>query len=355
MIIINAFVIVLEEEYSNSGCSALVVVLAKAIKRAVYVMCLVVFIMYIFAVAGVLYFREQTTGDVEHWGDLGSALLTIFSLITPGLFIIINKSFVIALEEEYSNPGLFGEAEWIFLILYVLEFSMRVYVEPRSFWRSGFNIFSSALLLLSLVAEAMKRAVYVMCLVFFIMFIFAVAGVLYFGEQTTGDTEHWGDLGSALLTIFGLITLDSWVDLLRKVDGLGVAYSRLFPIIFILKGHFIFFNMFLGLVIMEVDASKLKKWSDTNVRTDEHFPQIIQQLRMSDSYRIVTKNKSSSLTFPQIYLIMLRHQAPPWIIPVQFNYIPVQFFHSTPVSSLPPSRDLVVVPFKNGAALEFRD
>ncbi|KAL7880591.1 hypothetical protein SRHO_G00028450 [Serrasalmus rhombeus] len=61
---------------------ALVVVLAKAIKRAVYVMCLVLFIMYIFAVAGVLYFGEQATGDTEHWGDLGSALLTVFGLIT---------------------------------------------------------------------------------------------------------------------------------------------------------------------------------------------------------------------------------------------------------------------------------
>ncbi|KAL7824299.1 hypothetical protein SRHO_G00345900 [Serrasalmus rhombeus] len=107
--------------------------------------------------------------------------------------------------------------------------------------------------LVVMLAKAMKRALYVMCLVFFIMFIFAVAGVLYFGEQATGVVEHWGDLAFALLTIFGLITLDSWVDLLRKVDSLGVAYSRLFPIIFILVGHFVFFNMFVGLVIMEAE------------------------------------------------------------------------------------------------------
>ncbi|XP_036417208.1 cation channel sperm-associated protein 3-like [Colossoma macropomum] len=103
-----------------------------------------------------------------------------------------------------------------------------------------------------MLAKAMKRAVYVMSLVFF-MFIFAVAGVLYFGEQASGDLEHWGDLGSALLTIFGLVTLDGWVDLLKKVDSSGVTYSRLFLIIFILIGHFIFFNMFVGLVIMEVE------------------------------------------------------------------------------------------------------
>ncbi|KAL7860744.1 hypothetical protein AOLI_G00170930 [Acnodon oligacanthus] len=301
------------------------------------------------------------------------------------MIVVIINAFIIALEEEYSYPGLFWVAEEVFLLLYVLEFVMKMYVDPRGFWRSAFNIFNSALLLLSLVAvftegaasffswqnfrpfralrvlkiisffpslqalavmlaKAMKRALYVMSLVFFIMFIFAVAGVLYFGEQATGDVEHWGDLSSALLTIFGLITLDSWVDLLRKVDGLGVAYSRLFPVIFILVGHFIFFNMFIGLVIMEVERmtkarekesldereaaqkrkkpkktmkrliggqiSKLKKWSDTNIKTDENFPRLIQQLRMSlsDSEYVITKDKSSSLTFLQMYLTTLRHQ-----------------------------------------------
>ncbi|KAL7824301.1 hypothetical protein SRHO_G00346430 [Serrasalmus rhombeus] len=371
------------------------------------------------------------------------------------LMIIISNAFIIALEEEYNNTGLFRVAEWVFLIFYALEFCVKVYVEPHGFWRSGSNVFSAALLLLFLVAvfaegatsffsmqnfrpiralrilkiisfsptlqalvvmlaKAMKRALYVMCLVFFIMFIFAVAGVLYFGEQATGDVGHWGNLWSALLTVFGLITLDSWVDLLKKVDSLGVAYSRLFPIIFILVGHFVFFNMLVGLVIMEVEpmmkaceealqeqeqeaaqkrrkqkrhfriisstsqfknstseealqeheqeaaqkrrkqkrtmkqltgsqrmmkdceealreqqaaqkrrkqkrtmkqligsqVSKLKKWSNTNVRADENFPQIIQQLRMSlsDSDYVVTKDKSSSLTFLQIYLTTLRHQ-----------------------------------------------
>ncbi|XP_036452898.1 cation channel sperm-associated protein 3-like [Colossoma macropomum] len=208
-----------------------------------------------------------------------------------------------------------------------------------------FRLFRAILqALVVMLAKAMKRAVYVMSLVFFIMFIFAVAGVLYFGEQASGDLEHWGDLGSALLTIFGLVTLDGWVDLLKKVDSSGVTYSRLFPVVFILIGHFIFFNMFVGLVIMEVErmtkareegslqereaarkrkkekktmkqligsqVSKLKKWSDTNVKTDKNFPQIIQQLRMSlsDSDHVVTKDRSSSLTFIQIYLTTLRHQ-----------------------------------------------
>ncbi|KAL7848754.1 hypothetical protein SRHO_G00203770 [Serrasalmus rhombeus] len=66
IIISNAFIIALEEEYNNTGLfRALVVMLAKAMKRALYMTCLVFFIMFIFAVAGVLYFGEQATGDVE--------------------------------------------------------------------------------------------------------------------------------------------------------------------------------------------------------------------------------------------------------------------------------------------------
>ncbi|KAL7876406.1 hypothetical protein AOLI_G00113690 [Acnodon oligacanthus] len=60
----------------------------------------------------------------------------------------------------------------------------------------------------------------------------------------------------------------------------------------------------------KTQISKLKKWSDTNIKTDENFPRIIEQLRMSlsDSEYIITKDKNSSLTFLQIYLTPLRHQ-----------------------------------------------
>ncbi|KAL6491147.1 hypothetical protein MHYP_G00014920 [Metynnis hypsauchen] len=277
------------------------------------------------------------------------------------LMIIIINAFVIALEEEYNNSGLFWVAEVVFLLFYVLEFCMKVYVEPRGFWRSGFNIFSSALLLLSLVAVFAEGATSFFSFQNFRPFrtlrvlktisfspslqaqVVMLAKVMKRAVQQ-GTLSTGGGLGSALLTIFGLITLDSWVDLLRKVDSLGVAYSQLFPIIFILVGHFIIFNMFVRLVIMEVErmtkareeeslqereaaqkrrkqkrtmkqligsqVSKLKKWSDTNIKTDENFPRIIQQLRMSlsDSDHVVTKDKSSSLTFLQIYLTTLRHQ-----------------------------------------------
>ncbi|KAL7886932.1 hypothetical protein AOLI_G00046530 [Acnodon oligacanthus] len=68
------------------------------------------------------------------------------------MIVVIISAFVIALEEEYSNAALFRVAEEVFLLLYVLEFVMKVYVDPRGFWRSAFNVFGSALLLLSLVA-----------------------------------------------------------------------------------------------------------------------------------------------------------------------------------------------------------
>ncbi|KAL6490933.1 hypothetical protein MHYP_G00012780 [Metynnis hypsauchen] len=78
--------------------------------------------------------------------------------------------------------------------------------------------------LVVMLTKAMKRAVHVMCLVFFIMLIFAVVGVLYFGEETTGDTEHWGYLGSTLLTIFGLVKR-CFVCLMKKAVHFKAQYT----------------------------------------------------------------------------------------------------------------------------------
>ncbi|KAL7848767.1 hypothetical protein SRHO_G00203900 [Serrasalmus rhombeus] len=155
------------------------------------------------------------------------------------LMIIISNAFIIALEEEYNNTGLFKVAEWVFLIFCALEFCMKVYVEPRGFWRSGSNVFSAALLYIEHISIYCEEAL---------------------REQQAAQKRR------------------KQKRTMKQLIGSQV--------------------------------SKLKKWSDTNVRADENFPQIIQQLRMSlsDSDYVVTKDKSSSLTFLQSYLTTLRHQ-----------------------------------------------
>ncbi|KAI4899942.1 hypothetical protein NFI96_032086, partial [Prochilodus magdalenae] len=74
------------------------------------------------------------------------------------VFITILDMAVIALTVEYISPGMYKVPEKVFLFLYALEFSLKVYAEPRGFWKSGLNVLSTALLLVSLVAVFIEGA-----------------------------------------------------------------------------------------------------------------------------------------------------------------------------------------------------
>lgn len=51
--------------------------------------------------------------------------------------------------------------------------------------------------------------------------------------------------------------VDGWTDLQDELDDKGVTSSRAFTIVFILLGFFVFFNMFIGVVIMDIQVSCL--------------------------------------------------------------------------------------------------
>lgn len=80
--------------------------------------------------------------------------------------------------------------------------------------------------------------------------IFAVVGLSWFGDPDTGDGEHWGDLGSAFITLFGF--LEGWADLQQRLDELEMSNSHAFTIVFILIGNFIFFDVFAAIDIEEI-------------------------------------------------------------------------------------------------------
>ncbi|XP_031664342.1 cation channel sperm-associated protein 3 isoform X2 [Oncorhynchus kisutch] len=214
--------------------------------------------------------------------------------------IILNALFM-ALETDYDMKyklfGFFAIADEFFMAIYTMEFLMKVYVNPGVYWKNGYNVFDAIILVISFVPmfadggdssamgtmrivrafrslrvlktvsfirglqalvvalfKTMKSVVYVLGLMFLLMFIFAIIGYYYFGDPNTGDPENWGDLGCALFTLFSLVTVDGWTDLQQNLDDLGMNSSRIFTIVFILIGYFIFFNMFIGVVIMEIQV-----------------------------------------------------------------------------------------------------
>lgn len=89
------------------------------------------------------------------------------------------------------------------------------------------------------------------------MYIFAVLGSALFGEK---DPQHFGDVGISLLTLFQIITLEGWVDIMKNQGG-GII-PPLYFISFILLGTMIILNLFIGVVTSGFDEVKKEIESD---------------------------------------------------------------------------------------------
>ncbi|XP_051959813.1 cation channel sperm-associated protein 3-like isoform X1 [Xyrauchen texanus] len=216
------------------------------------------------------------------------------------LTVVLDSIFIVhVIDPSRANfPVFFYVADGFFLSVYLLECVLKVCADPRGYWRSASNVLSAVIVLVSWICwfvnvlsqvvspktvivlrvlliirllkmlpdtytrayqafiaaflRAMKTAVYLIGLMFVVMMIYAVAGFLFFGDPDTGDPDNWGDIGSALFTLFSLATLDDWTDIQQRLDDLSMEFSCIFTITFILICSFGFLNMIIGVVVTEM-------------------------------------------------------------------------------------------------------
>ena len=115
------------------------------------------------------------------------------------------------------------------------------------------------------------------------MYIFAVLGSALFGKN---DPERFGDLGSSLLTLFQVITLDNWVDVMKNQGGGFVP--PLYFISFILTGTMIILNLFIGVVTSGFDEVKREIESDLD-HTIKRPPMKKELIQISEQLDLLHK------------------------------------------------------------------
>ena len=114
----------------------------------------------------------------------------------------------------------------------------------------------SAVPQLRLVVATLVRSIpsmgHVIMLMSILFYIYAVTGFHLFHEH---DAEHWGTLGAALLTLFQMVTLEGWVEVMDTALE-AHPWSWVYFVSFILIGTFVMLNLFIAVVINNLDASK---------------------------------------------------------------------------------------------------
>lgn len=92
-------------------------------------------------------------------------------------------------------------------------------------------------------------------------YVYAVMGVFLFGSV---DGEHFGTLGQALLTLFQVVTLEGWADIMRhqmSAPGAltGPAGAILYFVSFILLGTMIILNLLIGVIMNAMQEAQEEK------------------------------------------------------------------------------------------------
>jgi voltage-gated sodium channel len=114
------------------------------------------------------------------------------------------------------------------------------------------------------IAHSMSSVGYVATLLLMHFFLFAVVGVSVF---STNDAEHFGNLGSAFLTLFQVLTLENWPDVMAPVKAahpvVGVAYF----VGFIVTGTMVVMNLFVGVIVGGMSEAIQEEKSSTPGRS----------------------------------------------------------------------------------------
>ena len=204
------------------------------------------------------------------------------------------NAVVIGLDTSATLSGFAGGAFEIasrcFLALFVLEALIKmaaVWPRLRAYFADGWNVFDftvivvsllpstgelatlarlarlfrvlrlvSALPELRLIVATLIRSVpgmfNVLALMSIVFYVYGVAGYHLFHEV---DPTHWRTLGIALLSLFRIVTLEDWTDIMyAALEHHWWAWT--YFVSFVIIGTFVVINLFIAVVINSLDEAR---------------------------------------------------------------------------------------------------
>ena len=217
----------------------------------------------------------------------------LFERIIIGLILFTAAIIGYEAFPQWMTPQIsswFSFAHKIVLGAFVLEAIIKIVAlapRPHHYFKSGWNCFDFCLIVLSmlpvasefemlgrvlrllrvlrlinafpelrLIVETLMRSIpsmlHISILMGLLFFIYAVLGFHLFHEH---DPTHWRDLSYALLTLFRIVTLEDWTDVMYKAMELSPFYAAYF-VSFVIIGTFVVVNLFIAVVINNLDEAK---------------------------------------------------------------------------------------------------
>jgi voltage-gated sodium channel len=107
-------------------------------------------------------------------------------------------------------------------------------------------------LVVATLVHSIPSMVHVILLLAILFYIYGVLGYFLYHQH---DPEHWGTLGTAMLTLFQVVTLEGWADIMRTAMQVK-PFAWVYFVSFVVIGTFVVINLFIAVVINNLEETK---------------------------------------------------------------------------------------------------
>ncbi len=225
---------------------------------------------------------ETSNSAVEAFLELPSVRTAITSLIVFNALIL----GLLTYRSDFS-PGMVTVLEFFdnaITWLFVAEIGLKLYVYRLQFFKQGWNLFDISVIGVSLIpgasaftvlralrvlrvlrllrfvpmmkriTEALMKSIpgmgAILAVIALVIYVGAVMATNMYGNTDNREVrEMFGKLPDSALTLFQLMTMDGWSDILGTVTDDGHPYAWIFFLVFIFVGSFAILNLFIALVV----------------------------------------------------------------------------------------------------------
>lgn len=215
--------------------------------------------------------------------------------------VIIFSALVIGAKTYDMSPTTLSIMAWLDYAItgfFLVEISIRFLAEPQKlrFFRNGWNVFDTLIVIISLVPiensemalvgrlvrifrvlrmvsvvpelrillnsllTAMPQLGYVVLLMFIIFYIYGAFGAILFANI---NPVLWGDISISMLTLFRVMTFEDWTDIMYETMAV-YPLSWAYFVSFIFLTAFAFLNMVIGIVVSVVEDEHQRIKQQTN-------------------------------------------------------------------------------------------
>ncbi len=244
----------------------------------------------------------------------------IKKLVNHGVFnnfitvIILVQAAVLVLEtiSELKNYVLlFNLINAFVLSIFIIEAALKIYSSypnMSKYFRNGWNILDFSIIVISLlplsggyttvarlirllrvvrltnryremsivvmtIIKSLPSMVNVFLLLSLIFFIYGIAGYNLFSSV---DAENWGTLPRSILTLFQILTLEGWVEIMSSVTNVNPLYVIYF-ISFIMIGTFVVINIFVAVIVKK--SEEAYKQTENTITTPATQKEILLEIK----------------------------------------------------------------------------